>query len=155
MPLSNNDIMLALLATDSYNRGYGQGIAGLGGQGSRLGGATIIDESDIESGSDGVDAGFYAIAYDWNGQTVISYRGTDGFLTDGPNGYGIGLGVPGGPQAKLAVEFYKQVLAGRLGTTAEALTGEQMRDSGIIVTGHSLGAGLAANDNHPPQALAA
>jgi hypothetical protein len=24
-----------------------------------------------------VAAGFYAIAYNWNGETVISYRGTD------------------------------------------------------------------------------
>ena len=39
--------------------------------------ATIISQSDTRQGLPGVDAGFYAIAYDWNGETIISFRGTN------------------------------------------------------------------------------
>lgn len=72
----NPDVFLSLLALDSYNRGYGQNVGGLGNTGM-IGNATILAQSDINEGSAEVEAGFYAIAYDWNGQTIISYRGTD------------------------------------------------------------------------------
>jgi len=71
------DLFMAILAMDVYNRGYNEGITGLGGEGSAIGTATLTDQSDVEADSDGVSAGFYAAGYNWNGQTVISYRGTD------------------------------------------------------------------------------
>ena len=85
MPISQ--LMMAILAMDSYNRGYDEGITELGGLGTKIGNATIIDESDILDNSAGVNAGFYAVAYNVGGtmvegvlpggETVISYRGTD------------------------------------------------------------------------------
>lgn len=65
---------------DSYNRGYGAGIEGLGGLGSPIGTATFNNEN----GSIQAQAvGFYAAAYTINsgvtgiaaGTTVMSYRG--------------------------------------------------------------------------------
>jgi hypothetical protein len=68
----NRDLFLALLSMDSYNRGYGQNVTGLPNLGS-IGNATIVDIA-LPAGS--VAAGFYAIAYDWNGEKVIAYRGS-------------------------------------------------------------------------------
>ncbi len=72
----NQDVFLSLLALDSYNRGYGANL--------ELGPATQIGNAQIGENAEtliapGVAqaAGFYAIAYNWNGQTVISYRGTN------------------------------------------------------------------------------
>lgn len=66
-------LMQAILAMDSYNRGYNPGIAH--GQ-SQIGTATFNqDKGDAEAQA----AGFYAVAYNFGGQTVISYRGTDNF----------------------------------------------------------------------------
>lgn len=81
----NRDVFLSLLALDAYNRGYGQGVFlnpsdSLNGQEERnrfIGTARVTNQSDVEVETPGVDAGFYAIAYDWNGETVISYRGTN------------------------------------------------------------------------------
>jgi len=120
MPISQN-LMLALLSMDAYNRGYGAGIAdgegptdangndadGLGEAGKQIGTATVRD-FDLPEGSEA--AGFYAVAYEWNNKTVISYRGTDNvdFLTtqaggsDFWNGWTIGAGVPAASQAGLA-----------------------------------------------------
>ena len=58
----SKDLFLALLSMDAYNRGYGQGIEGLGGIGSFLGATQIIDQSDTQPGKPGVAAGFYAFA---------------------------------------------------------------------------------------------
>jgi hypothetical protein len=82
--------------------------------------------------------GFYAAAYSLDGQTIISYRGTDVNFpaADNPsgsdlwNGYGLAAGVFTSPQAEMAVEFYLQV-------RGSASTGS------IVLTGHSLGGGLA------------
>ncbi len=38
----NRNLFLVILAMDSYNRGYGVGIKGLGGVGSGIGDATIF-----------------------------------------------------------------------------------------------------------------
>ena len=81
----NREVFLALLALDAYNRGYsqnlkivsGDGDSGVSEDGRRLGIAAIISQSDTRQGLPGVDAGFYAIAYDWNGETIISFRGTN------------------------------------------------------------------------------
>ena len=51
-------------------------------------------------------SGFYALAYDWNGEKIVSYRGTDG-LNDVTKGWTIGAGWTDQAQADLAVEFYK------------------------------------------------
>jgi len=131
----NVELFKAILAMDSYNRGYGAGtgnsINGLGGVGSQIGNATIIDDKgDAEAQA----AGFYAVAYTIaGGETVISYRGTNAdnfgnFITDAWYGYGIGAGAPAAVQGNLAIEFYKAVSA--------IQTVNQL-------TGHSLGGGLA------------
>ncbi|MBE5073997.1 hypothetical protein IM511_06735 [Erythrobacteraceae bacterium E2-1 Yellow Sea] len=78
----NREVFLSLLALDSYNRNYGQNVilydgditSGQNEAGRQLGGATILNV-DLPNGS--ISAGFYAIAYDWNGETIISYRGTN------------------------------------------------------------------------------
>jgi len=78
----NRDVFLSLLALDAYNRGYGQNVlVNLGdsttGQdeiGRFIGSAQIIEQ---RINSEAQASGFYAIAYDWNGETVISYRGTN------------------------------------------------------------------------------
>ncbi len=55
---------------DAYNRGFGAGINnegindtdGLGTIGSKIGRATVRDESDVDDGTPSVEAGFYALA---------------------------------------------------------------------------------------------
>ena len=105
MPVSDQ-LRLAILSLDAYNRGYNSGFSdsdandrdGLGESGP-VGGATIIFRESL-----GIDqtkyaewqaAGFYAVAYQVGGQTIISYRGTDnpGAL---PNGAGA-VRLPGAP----------------------------------------------------------
>jgi hypothetical protein len=78
----NRDLFLAILAMDSYNRGYGQNVklevgddvTGRNEIGRKLGNA-VISAQNITAAAQA--AGFYAIAYEWNGETMISYRGTD------------------------------------------------------------------------------
>lgn len=143
-------VFLSILAMDSYNRGYGAGLRGLpvAANVTRLGNATIRTDSTIELGSAAQSAGFYAIAYDWthDGKTerVVMYRGSDTFLTPdetngGPdtyNGWGVGMGSPYGPQARMAMQFYNAA-TGRDPTIMEN------GFANVIVSGHSLGGGLA------------
>lgn len=74
----NRDLFLAILALDSYNRGYGQRLAGLSDNG-KLGRAEILYGSEVlltdELDRKDIPADFYAVAYEWNGETIISYRG--------------------------------------------------------------------------------
>ena len=90
----SKELFLAIFSMDSYNRGDGAGISdgdandpdGLGGLQSQIGNATVINQNISPEAQ---AAGFYAIAYEWNGETIISYRGTDNFpgeifLTDIP-----------------------------------------------------------------------
>ena len=141
MPL-NDDVFRAILAMDSYNRGYNAGISGLGGQGAVLGTATLgSDASELLGSTTVANASFFAQTYTWNGHTVISYRGTDQAspswtnwtLGDVLNGWSTGLGNPGTTQARLAVEFYRAVV----GQSVDPRTGN------VELTGHSLGGGLA------------
>jgi hypothetical protein len=69
--------MKAILAMDSYNRGYNAGI--------KFG--VLADNSDSA-------IGFYAIAYSYGGGKVVSYRGTDGILLDSVFGFPIGGVMP-------------------------------------------------------------
>lgn len=75
------ELFMTILSMDSYNRGYNSGIGGANGLGSTTGNlitdATIQYASDSSEGSSERAAGFYAVAYDWDGETIISYRGTD------------------------------------------------------------------------------
>lgn len=147
----NRDLFLAILALDSYNRSYGQRLDELavpefdfeGNPTSvvKLGEAEIVRDSSVltdESGRQDIANDFYAIAYDWNGETVISYRGTDNLGADALSGYAVGAGIGDGvvaPQADLAIEFYES-LSGQ-----DAFSANTPDD--IVLTGHSLGGGLA------------
>jgi hypothetical protein len=105
----NKDLFYAILAMDSYNRGYGLRIAGLSDTGN-IGNASIQQISDSRANSASVNAGFFASSYMWNGETVISYRGTDSLLSDAWYGYGLALGTyDKATQANLAVDFFKAV----------------------------------------------
>ena len=120
----SNELMMAVLALDSYNQGYAPAVSGVGNQ---IGNATRL-AIDIPAGSQA--AGFYAAAYTLaDGQTVISYRGSDDKTLDILNGYGVGAGSPDGKQASLAIQFYQSVT--------------QQLGANVVLTGHSLGGGLA------------
>ncbi len=128
MTVSNE--MLAILAMDAYNQGYDPGVSGLGTQ---IGNSALVP---FQTPTAWVPAGFYAAAYRLaSGEIVISYRGTDVMALDMPNGYPLGSGNPLAPQARMAIEFYLAVKA--LSAT------EQNPYPTIILTGHSLGGGLA------------
>lgn len=102
----SRDLFLSILALDSYNRGYGAGVSGLSeATGTQLGSAQIVDQQGEEADK---DIGFYATAYDWNGETIISYRGTDNFgpfesttagASDIWTGWSLALGFLNGTQA--------------------------------------------------------
>ena len=78
------ELFMAILSMDSYNRGYNRGYnPGISDLNSaNIGNATAIDQTAVGIGEpeyqEWQSAGIYAVAYDWNGQTIISYRGTDG-----------------------------------------------------------------------------
>ena len=152
----NSDLFLAILALDSYNRGYNPGINGLpfpqfdanGNQTIevRLGQAKITTDSSVELGLANTQAtGFYAIAYNVGavagfepGSTVISYRGTDdpspfNLESDFWTGWTIGAGFDSASQAAFAKSFY---------TNVTGLSPYQPPEN-VILTGHSLGGGLA------------
>jgi hypothetical protein len=123
----NDDLFRSILSMDSYNRGDD----GLDLEDSNLGEA-IVGAFARNTGTD-----FFAQSYMWNGQKVISYRGTD-FVNDlpAPNdvfaGWLDGAGLVIG-QLQNAVEFYHLVTGGTL-TSGE--------ESDAILVGHSLAAGL-------------
>jgi hypothetical protein len=89
-------------------------------------------------GYQGID--FYASAYDWNGQTIISYRGTnlDSIPTDITYGYGVDAGFPYTAQAADAIAYFKSVAQ-----YEDPAIGDDWQSAEITVTGHSLGGGLA------------
>jgi hypothetical protein len=71
---------------DAYNRGIGAQVSLSGDQ---IGDALLLGPPGSDSAT-----GFAAQAYSWNGQTVISYRGTDQFI-DILTGWITGAGVLG------------------------------------------------------------
>lgn len=128
----NRELFLSILAMDSYNRGYGDGIKGLDSPGPdpesdskiKIGEATLLFDANDRAGV-ARTAGFYAIAYNVANTglsgltgTVISYRGTT-YETNGSdlskyrdiwNGWLVGAGLLV-DQSKLTLEFYKRVRA--------------------------------------------
>ncbi len=82
------ELMLAVLAMDSYNEGYAPGlkIPSLGETTNKvIGDATIISDSSTKLDPEITKAaGFYAVAYKWDGKTIISFRGTDNVTGEDP-----------------------------------------------------------------------
>ena len=119
----SKDLLLAILSLDAYNRGYEPGISGLGGADSSLGDSlgNVVVKNENRS-NDARNAGFYAVAYDTEYGTVISYRGTDNpdLLLSGEGGSGsdiwegwlTGVGFLGA-QAYLAADFYQLGVSSR------------------------------------------
>lgn len=143
----NRKVFLSLLALDSYNRGYDEStfVNTDGG----IGQATILTNSQAELDGTDEEVGFYAIAYEWNDETIISYRGTSfnrGFdettSLDVANGWVTGAGAAYAAQSQLAVAFYEAVsgVDSVLGTPDFGATPP---DREVTLTGHSLGGGLA------------
>jgi hypothetical protein len=88
----SRDLLLAILAMDSYNREYDEGIVI---EGDKIGSATFKNhkQSDVSEiiYTDWKSFGFYAAAYELPGETVMSFRGTDrpiDVLTGWPVGAG-------------------------------------------------------------------
>lgn len=159
------DLMLAILAMDTYHRGYAPGVLAIGG--SSVGEAALLADSAILDEADNRDVaqaiGFYAQAYQYQGETIIAFRGTDDITTTsfaciivdilgtpfpeitgpilGPGspdlayGFGTGAGHPLSSQAEMALRFYQSVSGDTDGST--------LATSNISLTGHSLGGGLA------------
>ena len=155
----NNEVFLSILAMDSYQRGYAVGIKEVNG--TKIGNATISTFSNISKESAEYKAGFFAQSYNWNGTTVISYRGTD---FDAANGKA--TTVSGKIEDFKNSEYYKDLVNGwttflTAGLPAQftlarqfftAVTGRDFSDGtaagnaivpNTIVTGHSLGGALA------------
>lgn len=116
----SNDLFLSILAMDTYNRGYNAGVKGLKDTPDTYIGTARI-ASDTTKDPDAFDAGFYAIAYEFSGQTVLAFRGTDNYSLSGdytPNGPGgsdvwsgwtITADYAAASQAGLAIKFYEDV----------------------------------------------
>jgi hypothetical protein len=127
----NSELFKAVLALDSYNRSYNQGIRLTGTQ---IGNATIIKDSSVFGDIAGTgirqdaNANFYAVAYSYAGGTVISYRGTDNIGPDMANGWITGAGIVG-QQAQYAARFYNAVIG----------TDNPLTRNDVEFTGHSLG----------------
>lgn len=145
--MTSSILMKAILSMDSYNRGYD---AGINIASIQLGNAAIVTDSfnlgaTIISGQIvrlDRQSGFYAVAYDYNGSKIISYRGTDDFnsLADYSTSLDVGHGwlLGGGnyrvAQGVMALQFYNSVANNPVDT----------RTPNISFTGHSLGGGLAS-----------
>lgn len=157
----NRDVFLSILTLDSYSRGYNAGINGLSAvAGTTIGTATILRDADDAAGVARA-AGFYASAYSWDGQDVISYRGTN-FSFNGPdsgllnspfvldffNGWSIFTGIGTDTPADLAGRFFTSVTGAPLNQI-----GTGVLPNGTV-TGHSLGGALASNDNFPERLAA-
>jgi Ca2+-binding RTX toxin-like protein len=122
--------VLAILAMDAYNRTAGP-------QGSSVGlvlpSATGIGTAKLSQTMDDPSSSFVAQSYIWGGQNVISYRGTDDLALDPIYGWTTGGGAYSNSQALEAAQFYRQVIGADTG----------LYSGDVILTGHSLGGGLA------------
>ena len=134
----DENLFEAILSMDAYNRGYNAGLVfGSDPNNSvaipnvtQIGNYTVYATS-TSAFSTGIDqsSGFYAISYIYNGEVIISYRGTAS-ATGALDGWGGGAGSTDTPQSELAFQFYQDVAA---------LPGV----TNITLTGHSMGGGLA------------
>jgi hypothetical protein len=130
----NADLFLAILAMDSYNRGYDQGIRVTRG-GNAIGAAFLIDQSDVETNSIARQIGFYARAYNWVGKKVISYRGTStsdisATLDDVFSGWTIGAGYSEASQAVTCHDPFPRLVAKPcLGSSCSRLPSEMHQSS--------------------------
>ncbi|MGB4057775.1 MAG: hypothetical protein WBK77_06800, partial [Alphaproteobacteria bacterium] len=154
----NSNLMKAILAMDAYNRGYGAGIdlrprdsngnlvlnpdgtiKQSDAAGTKLGNALVYASKGDTAAQ---TVGFYGIAYNYGGETVISYRGTDnplGLNGDFINGWVIAAGATSFNQVQLAFQFYQSVA-----NSAYFANGNWAAPQvAISLTGHSLGGGLA------------
>lgn len=132
----NRGLFLSILALDSYNRGYGQRI-NIKGDTSKLGNSTLLSDAlDKLNFADVLKADFYAIAYEYQGQTVISYRGTDNLAKDAINGYGVGAGFSGEMSLVLKSAALNKVDARVFGSDfgADAILGQAGPGLGIPST---------------------
>ena len=135
---SYNSLFAAILSMDSYNRGYGAGIGGLSdATGTQIGEAKITNTDGTAAAQ---SDGFYAVAYNWGSQNVISYRGTDNLnllssANDILNGWVQGAGILSS-QSKDAEQFYQDV-------TGRSIYSNQFGPNNVLLVGHSLGGGLA------------
>ncbi len=131
----SDKLTYAILAMDAYNRGYGAKLPGLSdAPGTKIGLATILSSDGNASAQ---KIGFYALAYELEGKTVVSFRGTDELnifnrANDIFNGWVGGAGFIS-TQAKRAAQYYESVVENSL----------YQRTSDVLLTGHSLGGGLA------------
>ena len=133
----NVDVFKAILAMDSYNRGARQGLKIVG---DHIGNAELRNDSDDALAGVGFATGFFATSYDWNGQKIISFRGTDPksgseFIKDVTHGWPLRAGNNNADQAQQAIEFYKDVVG------VNSLS--DIPITSVFLTGHSLGGGLA------------
>ncbi len=143
--MTDNSLMLAVLAMNAYDEGYGAGI-NVGdnntGIGPNLGNAkvtTVVEQILSSAKSDGFAATAYTLS---DGTSVIAYRGTDNptllnlLFPDGILGgsdlsaYPLAIGSYTTAQSIDAAQFYLAVLG----------TGSV---NNITLTGNSLGGGLA------------
>lgn len=156
--MMSSQLFNAVLSMDAYNRGYNAGIKfgndpgdySIDTQGTQLGAATIIRN---KGDADAQASNFYGVAYNYDtdgdgtgDQIIISYRGTDdplGTITESFfggdiwDGWTAGVGNDDAQQAELAIRFYQDVVE-QVEPTFTDYT-----NNGVVLTGHSLGGGLA------------
>ncbi len=119
-------LFYAILSMDAYFR-QSDGSLSLGdpgNAGATLGGATFLDSPSYDN------LGFQASAWSYNGKTVIAYRGTDELVD--VVAWQQFLGSPYSTQGQEALQFYEDNNGGSLAYNPN-----------IVLTGHSLGGGLA------------
>ncbi len=151
MAATKQDVFLALLSLDAYNRGANPKLAGSDGHELSDHIGTALNEFDSYEISGSTEAGFGASGYRLaDGTIVIAYRGTD-FDFSSPSavlelfkdvgaGWMSSFGVAGtdvlgvGLQPSFAAKFFKDT------TGHDVFSGGDI--SNVIVTGHSLGGGL-------------
>jgi Ca2+-binding RTX toxin-like protein len=139
MTTNTDPLLHAILAMDSYNRGYNAAIqidAEYVGNAAFLVDSFLLGVDEILGRNDEVQD-FYAASYvipdgeNPLGQTIISYRGTDS-LGDMNTGWGLGADNHRTQQADMSIDFYRLLVAE-----------ENLFNENITLTGHSLGGGLA------------
>ena len=128
----SRELYAAILSLDAYNRGYDPRISGLPDDpGTQIGDATLTGAYSQ------ADVSFFACTYAWDGHKVISFRGTDNTELLAASDIWTGWLTGGGfasAQARKAEQVYSEV-------TGRGVFNGIGQD--VILTGHSLGGGLA------------